>query len=98
MEENQEANMSLKEFRKFVVRHPEITQGEITFATPISEREKEEIIGNFAESLSAIRETMSDLITNKDNCVRDALTFAYSREKPKLEFIKRTLSTSDQSR
>ena len=89
MEEPQEANMSIKEFRRFVVQHPEITQSKITFATPISEREKEEIIENFAEYLSAIQETMSDLVKNKDNCVRDALKFAYSRKRPRLEYYKK---------
>lgn len=88
MEEPQEASMSLDEFRQFVVQHPEITQSKITFATPISEREKKEIIENFAVGVSAIQNTMSELTTNKNNCVRDALKFAYSRNRPKLEFYR----------
>ncbi len=89
MKEPQEASMSIREFRQFVVENPEITQNIITFDETIGEREKEEIIENFAESLSAIQETMSDLMRNKDNCVRDALKFAYSRERPKLEFVRK---------
>lgn len=89
MEEPQEASMSINEFRQFVVQHPEITQSKITFATPISEREKEEIIENFAVGVSVIQNTMSELTANKNNCIRDALKFAYSRDRPKLEYYRK---------
>lgn len=95
MAQFEELEMSEDEVYEFIKQHSNISQESITFATSMSDSDKQDIAREFEPFIKEMQKVMSDLINNKDSCVTGAVKFAYDRFTPVLEWKRQAQSEED---